>query len=237
MFLALDESIGSTHETLGCLCFPESIMPKLEAQFIQHRIEHKVWAEVKWQRLCAPYVEKYEAMVRDYLAPDDVTFHSWTYRIPTAIERRSFYDGIDASLVVYRHAYLLIRTIIWKCRNNGYTGPFYILADESGKLGRNEYKITQGLLKRDPKISPPPVIDFCMTGSSTACGAMQITDLITGAVMSHYDEKFSKQDSCTKFIKMLAEINGGIPLDLSSRTLPKLHDQKLHHCLYRRRGV
>lgn len=237
MFLALDESMGSSHVTLGCLCLPEAKLPELEAGFIKNRLEHKVWAEVKWSRLGKPYCDKYKTIVGDYLASPDVTFHSWTYKIPSGEERKTFYDGLDASKVVYRHAYLLIRTVIWKCRNSGYSGNFYILADETGKLGKDEYKITQDLLKNDSRIRPAPVIDFCATGSSISCGAMQVADLLTGAVMSQYDNGFSKQDACTDFVGHVVSLNGGTPLTYSPGAFPKLNEQKLHHCLHRPRGL
>lgn len=73
MFLALDESMGSSHVTLGCLCLPEAKLPELEAGFIKNRLEHKVWAEVKWSRLGKPYCDKYKTIVGDYLASPDST--------------------------------------------------------------------------------------------------------------------------------------------------------------------
>ncbi|HET9412475.1 MAG TPA: hypothetical protein VFO38_06610 [Candidatus Saccharimonadales bacterium] len=224
-------------ETIGCLCFPRAIMPELESVFIADRIKHRVWAEVKWSRLCTPYCDKYKSMVSNYLASSQVTYHSWTYSIPSAEERKQYYNGSDSSKIIYRHAYLLIRTVIWKCRNSGYRGPFYILADETGKLGREEYKITQELLKNDAKIDPPASIDFCNTGNSTSCGAMQVVDLLTGAVMSQYDEKFSKQDACIDFVEHLTALNNGVPLTFSSPGFPRLGAQKMQHCLFKPRGL
>ena len=128
---------------------------------------------------------------------------------------------------------MLIRSVIWKCRNSGYSGSFYILADESGCLGTEEYQTTKKLLLTDSKIRPKPVIDFCTTGNSNSCGAMQVSDLCTGAVMSKYDSSYSSQTACLEFSRHLVNINSGIELNFSPRNLPKINDLKLHHCLHR----
>jgi hypothetical protein len=231
MFLALDESIGSQYTTVGCLCLPDDQLSHLEFDFINLRLRHKVWAEVKWEKISKAYCQKYKDILSAYLSHGDVTFHSWTYRTPSSEERTRHYNGISAEKVIYRHAYMLIRSVIWKCRNAGYQGSYYILADETGSLGQEEYKTTQSLLKGDSNIKPSPNIDFCTTGNSMSCGAMQVSDICAGAVMSHYDEKYSGQAACKSIVDHLKSLNQGRELNFSPSKLPTLKSAKLHHYL------
>lgn len=230
MFLALDECIGNDYVTLGCICISTEKLPQIEKSFIQKRIEHKCWGEVKWSKITDGYRVKYQELANCYLADEDVTFHSWTYKKPNAIERSIYYGlGTSQNDVIFRHAYLLIRSVIRKCKNSGYNGSFYVVADDSGS-GPNEYKKTNELLQADSAISGPTTLDFCSTGNSTVIGALQVVDLCTGAVTSYYDDGL-KNNSNQKFVKHLVELNGSIPLNFSPSRLPKLKEYKMHHCL------
>ncbi len=230
MFLAIDESIAQQSVTLGCLCVPIEDLPKFEADHIQKRLEQKVWGEIKWERISKIYLEKYKTIISSYLLKKSVTFHSWTYNKPSPKEIHDFYGG-DSNKVIYKHAYILIRSVIRKCRNSGYRGPFYIVSDSTGKLGQQEYKITKNLLTTDPRFSPPLKLDFCSQGNSQVCGALQICDICTGATryLSVHDVK-KDPEAANEIVKMLEKINNGIPINLLTPTFPNLFDFKIHHC-------
>lgn len=230
MFLALDESIGSTHVTIGCLCIPQSRMSSLEKAFIDKRLELKCWGEVKWSKITTSYLPKYLELLKTYLYDDEVTYHSWTYKIPSSRDRKQYYgENVSEDQVVFRQAYLLLRSVIRKCKNNGYNGSFYIVADDSGS-GLVEYRKTNELLSTDPNIRGETILDFCSTGNSAVLSALQAVDLCTGAVMSCYDSSFNTTNG-RKLRQELEALNSGVPINFSPTRLPSLTDAKLHHCL------
>lgn len=232
MFLALDESYGSSKTTVGCLCLPVDDLPKYEALFIQKRLKEKVWGEIKWKYLSEEYLSKYKVLVSSYLSPASVTFHSWTYSRPSQKILRECYGG-NGSRVVYHHAYMLIRNVIRKCLNENLREPFYIVPDSSGRMGEEEYRIIRDLLLQDSSIKPQPKLDFCSNGNSAVCGALQVCDVCTGATQFVYGEIVRQNRKVAKeFVRLLVQINKGIPINYSPKTLPRLSDYKIHHCLF-----
>lgn len=229
MLLALDESLEGTYKVVGCLCVPLDLFPDTEKKFISNRIDEKVWAELKWQKISSSYLDKYKKFITSYFESSGCTFHSWAYKIPAQDLLSKYYDS-DANKVIYKQAYMLIRSVMWKCINNGYTGPFYVLPDESGSLGKSEYTITQKLLNLDPRIRPHPSIEYCSPGNSTVCGALQISDICTGAVSSVVN-KLAISPASQEIINTLTSINEGIPIDFQFPSLPSLHQYKIHHNL------
>lgn len=237
MFLAVDESFEGPHTTHGCLCVPLEKLPEYEGIHIKKRLEHKVWAEIKWEKLSSSYLPKYSDILRSYLSQPDVTFHSWTYEKPTAKEIKEFYADSKRK-IPYCHAYMLIRSVIWKCQNDGYRGPFYIVPHTTGKVGEEEYETTRELLLKDRNIYPRPRVEFCSQGSAQVCGALQVCDICTGAVQYKYDPSLTESKSnADAIISLLESLNGGIPITYSPIKLPSIKEFKLHHCLFDRTKV
>lgn len=231
MFLGVDESFNGDYTTLGCIAIPLNLLPDYEKDYISTRLKEKVWAEVKWSKLTESYLGKYKVILKNYLSQKDVTFHSWTYKKPTREELNRFYSG-DKDKVIYRQAYLLLRNVIRKVSNSGNEEPFYIVADETGPLGLEEYKITRDLLVGDKYINPHPKLEFCSQGNSQICGALQICDVLTGATQFLYDSKKVVDDyTANELICFLKEINKGVPINNSCPAFPRLDDFKIHHCL------
>ena len=219
--------------TLGCLCVPIKYLPNLEAQFVSKRIEHRLWAEIKWNKITTNYLPKYLDFLSTYLANNKVTYHSWTYLKPTRQVLDGYYGG-DKECVLYRQTYLLIRNVIRKYHNSSYNGPFTIIPDETGSRGQREYKSTHDLLNSDGYIKPKPNIEFCAQSDSKVLGALQICDLCTGAVHYLYDHELSQDtESANAVINLLQNINSGIPINYSPISLPKVEEYKLHHCLFK----
>lgn len=232
MFIALDESISTNFLTIGCVVLPKAKLPELEKKQVQTRLDYKLWGEIKWSKGTQSYLEKYKLFLGNYLLDKEVTFHSWTLKRPTADEIRRYYDG-DGKKILYKHAYLLIRNVIRKCRNAGYKGEFYVLPDTTGEMGKNEYVETQKILKSDSNIYPPATVEFCAEGNSQVCGALQVADLCTGAVGYTYEKDFKDTSYSEGIVDYLKEINGGIDINFEYPSLPRMKQFKLHHCFYK----
>lgn len=231
MFLALDECIGKEFVTIGCLCLPQEKLSGIEKGFVDTRLKQRCWGEIKWSKITETYLEKYQELTDIFLLQPEVTYHSWTYKKPNAVARARYYGiGTSQDDVIFRQAYLLIRSVIRKCKNNGYRGSFYIVSDDSGS-GPKEYKKTNELLQGDSNISGSTEIEFCSTGNSAVIGGLQVVDLCTGAVTSSYEKELRNQPN-QKFVEFLVKRNSKVPLNFSPPKLPKLHDHKLHHCFF-----
>lgn len=227
MLLVLDECLEGKKKVLGCLCLPSEIFPDLEKQVSKVRLVEKLWGELKWNKITDGYFTKYSKVISNYFSSSQVTFHSWSFEIPDPIAMRTYYEN-NPKTVIYKQAYLLIRSVIRKCNNAGYTGSFYILPDETGSLGNTEYRKTQKLLTDDTKIQPKAVIDYCMPGNSACCGALQVVDLCTGAVNCLLNN-LKPSNVQKKLIEALEEINGDISIISELPTLPKLYEYKMHY--------
>lgn len=231
MFLALDESFSNGFTTIGCLCLPIDKLREKEEKWIHNRISEKIWAELKWEKVCVNFLEKYKKFIVDYIEDDEITFHSWTYKTPSGNEVAKFYSG-DSSKVFYCQAYLLLRSVIRKCLNGGYDNNFYIVVDETGKRGSQEYVKTKQMLIDDNNIRPRVIIEHCGQGNSSVCGALQISDICTGAVRYAYENRQTATSPSDEIKELLEKINKDIPLNYSPARLPKINEFKFHHCLY-----
>lgn len=232
MFLALDESLGTTYNTISCVCLHEETLVELEKNLVKFRLDNKLWGELKWQKISSRYTDKYIQFLEHYIGAAGVTFHTWTFKKPTRKELIDHYDS-DKSKIVYVQAFLLIRSVIWKHRNSGYKGSYYILADSTEERGIYEYKTTNRLLRNDRRIFPKAEIDFCSTGASHICSALQIADLLAGATNHKYELcSTGFEAGQNKIIDYLEEKNNNVPLNLSAPKLPKLYEFKIHHCFF-----
>lgn len=231
MFLALDESFEGDYCSIGCVCLPSDKLPELEHRASQYRLKERLWGELKYSKITNTYLQKYIGFLEVVFSFEQLTFHSWTYKKPSAEEIRDFYLN-EAGTVMYRQAYLLLRSIIRKNINSGYRGSYYILPDTSERSIR-EYATTQKLLASDSNINPKPSIDFCSEGNSAVCSALQAADICTGAVQSLYSSAASSKDCVKSIVDSLQTINSGVPIDNSPTRLPALADYRLHHCFYR----
>lgn len=232
MFIALDESYSSNFTVIGCLVLPKEKLPDLEKEYIQSRLDKKLWGEIKWSKATECYWDKYKEILGNYLSKPEVTFHSWCYKNPTREELNSYYDD-EKNKPLYKHSYLLIRNVIRKCRNMGYKGDFYIVPDTTGRMGKFEYSETQKILKEDTLIYPRATVEFCAEGNSQVCGALQIADLCIGAVRYTYEREYKNDPIIAdEIVKYLTKINEELPINYSHPTLPKIEQFKMHHCLF-----
>ena len=230
MFIALDECIGKKYTTLGCICLPKQELPALEKSFLERRLQEKCWGEIKWSKITDNYLGKYKHLADVYLKHESATFHSWTYEKVGVTDRLLHYGGASQDDIIFRQAYLLIRSVIWKCSNYGYREPYYIVADDSGK-GVREYKKINELLQKDSAVKRQAAIEFCSTGNSAAFGCLQIADLYTGAVASCYDELGNPTSIALR--DYFQSANKDVPLSFSPAKLPTLDAYKMHHCKLR----
>lgn len=233
-FLALDESQEGNHITLSCICVPLELIPTLEKLYITSRIKNRVWGEVKWSKITDTYLEKYKELINVYLSNSEVTLHTWSYIQPPTDEIRNYYDGKPGT-VIYKQAYLLIRSVIRKCVNSSFADKFYIVPDATGKLGKEQYQLTQQYLiqHKSQIVSPNGItIDYCSPGDSQVCGAIQIADITAGAVRHCYNQSQQDPSCANSLVEYLNELNEGIPINQHFPRLPKLTDFKIHHCKF-----
>lgn len=212
MFLILDESEEHQKMVLGGLLISEKILPDFESDFVKLRIKHKLFGELKWSRI-DQYYERYCDFINLFFNEKSITFHSICYRR----------GGTDK----YRAGYSLIRTITWKLQNAGIKEPLYVLFDNDGNLGDKEAREIRKIAQKDHRFKQE--LEFCSQGTSHLLGAMQISDLITGAVCSTINS-ISSSTNKKKVLDYIFEKNDRIALDQAktSLALPKLSDFKIH---------
>lgn len=210
MFLLLDESEENHKMILGGLLISEKKLPDFEFKFVKLRIKHKLFGELKWQRI-DQYYKRYCDFIDLFFDEKDTTFHSICYRR----------GGVDK----YKAAYILIRTITWKLQNAGITEPLYVLFDNDGKLGDDEAREIRKIAAKDKKFKQE--LEFCSQGTSHILGALQVADLITGAVCSVVNSIESSPHR-QKVVDHITKKNSDIELSWSSLSLPKLDSLKIH---------
>ncbi len=210
MFLILDESEEHQKMVLGGLLLSEKILPDFEKEFVKLRIKHKLFGEIKWHRV-DQYHKRYCEFLDLFFNEKGITFHSMCYRK----------GGVDK----YRAGYVLIRTITWKMQNAGINEPLYVLFDNDGKLGDTEAREIGKIAKQDNRFKQK--LEFCSQGTSHLLGAMQIADLLTGAVCCTINT--AQMSSDKKYVKdYITTKNNNVDLGWASVSLPKLNDLKMH---------
>lgn len=212
MFLILDESEEHQKMVLGGLLISEKILPTFEAEFVGLRIKHKLFGELKWHRI-DQYYPRYCDFIDLFFDEKSITFHSICYRR----------GGADK----YKAGYALIRTITWKMQNAGINEPLYVLFDNDGNLGDKEAREIRKIANKDNRFKQK--LEFCSQGTSHILGAMQISDLLTGAVCSEINSGTVSANK-KKVLEHIISKNGGARLDQAraSLSLPKLNDFKIH---------
>jgi hypothetical protein len=212
MFLILDESEEHQKMVLGGLLISEKILPAFEAEFVGLRIKHKLFGELKWHRI-DQYHQRYCEFIDLFFNEKSITFHSICYRR----------GGTDK----YKAGYALIRTITWKMQNAGINEPLYVLFDNDGNLGDKEAREIRKIAEKDERFKQK--LEFCSQGTSHILGAMQISDLLTGAVCSTINSGTTSANK-KKVVEHIISKNGGASLDQAkaSLSLPKLNDFKVH---------
>jgi len=210
MFLILDESEEHQKMVLGGVLLSDDDLPSLECEFVKLRIKHKLFGEIKWNRI-DQYYKRYCEFINLFFDNKKITFHSICYRR----------GGTDK----YRAAFVLIRTVTWKMQNAGINEPLYVIFDNDGNLGDTEAREIRKIAEKDPRFKQK--LEFCSQGTSHLLGAMQIADLLTGAVSSTINSD-SVSVERSSVVAHITTKNKGIPLSWASLTLPKLFDYKIH---------
>lgn len=212
MFLILDESEEHQKMVLGGLLISEKILPSFEAEFVSLRVKHKLFGELKWHRI-DQYYQRYCEFIDLFFNEKSITFHSICYRR----------GGTDK----YKAGYALIRTITWKMQNAGINEPLYVLFDNDGNLGDKEAREIRKIAEQDKRFKQR--LEFCSQGTSHILGAMQISDLLTGAVCSTINSGTISINK-KKVLEHIISKNGDASLDQAkaSLSLPKLNDFKIH---------
>lgn len=208
MFLFLDESSQYKKKLIGCLLVPKDLVPNIEKEFVELRIKHKLFGEIKWSQI-DKYYKRYIDFLDLFLGNKQITFHSICYRYKK-----------------YNAAFSLIRTISWKLQNAGINKSLWILFDNDGRIGKQETEQIKKIAKSDIKFKHS--IDFCNQGASQVLGCLQLTDIITGAVCS-VANKVSISKEKKAIIEHITEVNSNLPLDFSNIGLPMLQDRKIHY--------
>ncbi len=209
MFLFLDESTEYKKNILGCLVVPKNIVSTIEKQFVDLRIKHKLFGEIKWTNI-NQYYQRYKDFL-DILDEKRITAHTLAYTI---------------SSKKYNAAYSLIRTVAWKLENINNTSSLNILFDNDNELGKIESKKIGKYLGIDSKVTQK--INFCNQGVSHVLGCLQLVDLITGAVA-----KVANKINCgiqkEEIVRHLIKKNDNVPLNFTHNSLPGIYKYKIHH--------
>lgn len=229
MFLALDESLEGKTTVIGCLCFPMTDFAELESKAMNIRAIQRLWSEMKWNKINDTYGEKYLKYISAYLDNTNVTFHSWAYDDLPLAERVLRHRTADKKMIFYKHCYALIRAVMKKCIAAGVY-DFYIVADSTGPLGNEQYKIITDYLKADRRFPVTPNLICCTTGDSATVNALQVADIATGCIAQACYTQRKLNDGKKKIHSYLLKSNQGIELDITPKVPGKLEEAKFHHC-------
>lgn len=210
MFLFIDESLEHPNKLFGGILMPTEKVSILEKDFTDLRISQKLFGELKWESIDI-YYKRYLLFLDLFFDDADATYHSICFRDMT---KR------------YNAAYSLIRTITWKMQNHGINEPLYILFDNDGDIGAREIEIIKKLATNDRRFKQK--IEFCNQGHSHVLGALQLSDLLTGAVCSQINT-LTLNTKKQHVIDHLTTRNNGIPLNYAAPRLPTLKSQKIHY--------
>jgi hypothetical protein len=227
MFLALDESIDNPTKIIGCVCFPINMYGEFEKTVAEFRATKRMWSELKWNKLNEQYADRYIEFIKIFSDKPDVTFHTWAYEEVGGLERSRIYGTRDKGTIFYKNTYSLIRSVIRKAMKSGIT-QFYILADETGTPGRDNFKLFNEMLSNDSRLRGANVL-YCATAKSTMSGTLQLADLITGAVSQGCYGTISDPGKIKVYNHFL-EVNENIDLDITTISVPSLTDTRVHHC-------
>lgn len=209
MFLALDESERESKNVLGGILLPEQKLPDLEKDWTILRLKHKLFAEIKWEQI-DQYHKRYCDFVDLFFNDSSITFHSICY-----CDKKKKYNA----------AYILIRTITWKMQNEGIDEPLFILFDNDGSLGKEGTTEIKKIAQIDGKFKQK--VEFCNQGTSHILGALQLADLILGAVGSKINKETLNKKK--EFVLNHIETKNKLPLDWSSEKLPRLNEYKIQY--------
>ena len=227
MFLALDESIKDTTKIIGCVCFPMGEFGNIEKQVAEYRATQKMWSELKWNKINERHSQSYIDFLKIYMSRNDVTFHTWAYKELPLIERINVYRTNRRTDVFYKNTYTLIRSVIRKSLRENMN-QFYILADETGSLGQENFRNYIEMLAKDRMTSRAKIL-HCSTAKSHITSPLQVADIITGAVAKGCYDKITDIGK-QKVFDYLLEANDFIDLDITTKHLPSLYEVKIHHC-------
>lgn len=201
---------------------PLDNLPDFEKEFVKLRIKHKLWGEIKWERISQNYLE-----FADLMRSNWISFHSLCYPTQTPQEIKDKFQG-DSNKPQYVFAYTLVRYIgTMLIASKAMPTRMYILPDESGPVGHQEWKNSAGYLKKDSKLSGIE-FDFCSQGTSHCVGALQISDLLTGAVAALKNNVTLNQVQ-ENFISRVQSINNNQPLLFNYPYTTPLHNIKVNH--------
>ena len=212
MILFLDSSESEEKRVWGGVLMSDDLFSKVESDFAQLRLEHKVFGEVKWSAVSKTYCKRYCDFLSIFFRYDKITFHSICYRVDKQ---------------KYNAAYVLIRVVSDKLARAGINEPLYIVFDNDTKLGVKETKIISEALEADHRIERE--IDFCAQGVSHVVGSLQISDLIVGAICAKTN-KVKMSSEHQEICKFLRDNNiKQIPIDWSGDRQPRLYTLKIHY--------
>lgn len=210
MFVAVDESLEYPLKTISAVCLPLSHLISFEKKWLKIRINNKVWAEIKWEKITKQYVDKYKKFI-DLFFSSQCTFHCWAYRSPSASIVKKYFRG-DSSLPFHTTAYNLLKNLSRKIeRHYGEECSdhcLYVVADKGSRKGEIQWKKTNEFLSSDRNV--PLKVEFCDEGNSAICSLIQIADLLGGCASIEINDKESKINKYSKeFLNYVKEKTGG----------------------------
>lgn len=211
MYLFLDESDSGKRKVLGGILVPNSLVSEFEKKFVETRQSEKVFGEVKWTKIETAYEKKYKKFIDLFFDEPLITYHSYSYK--------------NVSEKLRAVAYSLIRSVDWKIINSGVKEPLHIIFDENGAGALESYKKISKTANIDVRFKSR--IEFCNEGNSHCLGALQIADLLTGAVGAKINSSSiaTAKKSILDYIELKNKKEIGVSLD----RLPKLNEYKMHH--------
>lgn len=240
VFFFLDESkeIPSTNAggktikctLIGLLCIQGDQFIELEANFLKHRIDYRLWHEIHFENATGGYVKKYSEIVKEYMSNSFVTYHSRMFATPNKDERKKNHEGLtEYDDIFSEETYRLIRSVVMKCAAYGYK-YFYIVSDYD-TLGNQRYRDIRKRLISDERISELNDDNnlCCTTGDSKVCGALQVCDVVTSTIGQLAYKNGGLSEEKQLLGDTIIKINNGIIPTSYNRYFPALYSKKIQH--------
>ena len=123
----------------------------------------------------------------------------------------------------YRQGYVLMKNITWKMNEASITKPLYVLFNKTPQ-GQKEIEKIKEAVKRDKEFKQDLV--FCNQCDSRVLGAMQIADMLIGAVSATINERINSEEKY--FVaNHITKRNDGISLNSFIEDIPKIGEYKI----------
>jgi hypothetical protein len=222
MFIASDESKQGRFYTIGSLWLPETDVPTLESQASELRVEAGMWGEVKWENIDSTHQDEYKKYLDLFF---DGPNRFFTCFIMNTEELDYSYFGGSRAASFSSFCFTSIHHTAEKMYRRLAKQPLHIIFDQEVLQNRSDYLALHERLERTGHD-----VSQCCACTSHITAALQIADLLTGAVSAVWNNRATGRND--RAIVDYIEGKAGEPLS-TENVATGFGFNKIHKWLFR----